>query len=627
MTITELSQIDQPRVINSPLNAYVQPSHVEAVNRPATVNVLDSHVPPNVGPQSMALVSAATERGWMTISSDTRQNVYLIDGKIVEGPPNDETAEQVKEELSKGSPIVVFGTCAGQQIHMLRSMTAEPVLVFEPDPGVLKRFLNLGYSLPGVSVTCDIDEFREMFGAFLRGNSSAMIVSQQSYVSLYPSEHTEFVDVFKRILDAEHVTTQTIEARMPEWIAHTLDNLPVLAKSNARAAMSLSGAFAGQTAFIVGAGPSLEKHWDLLAECKNKGIVIAIDVVGKALDLHGFEPDFFLTVEGKDISKKLTDISWMSTVPRLWTLACNPNTFALGNGPLLAWADSNVPFKDMCLDILRGEGLPIGGSCTTAAELFAEVFGCERIVMIGNDLVNASGVERPNHCEGVDTGDLVHRHSVAGTVKPWGENGPDLDDSPIWRHARVWFEQRSATLARENPSMRLFNCSEGGSHVDGWDDVPLQKLLYTLPDRSVDVSKAISGLPTIDADTVREWIGKQASALESAIPHCDKLVAHSRTSIDMLRAGKEPSEVNVELDERNAAESAFRGAVGHHALFSGWTQRLLRELIEEQKRNVNGGDLTPDKAADMLESDSNRWESIATAAKELAGMLRAAEGR
>ena len=95
----------------------------------------------------------------------------------------------------------------------------------------------------------------------------------------------------------------------------------------------------------------------------------------------------------------------------------------------------------------------------------------------------------------------------------------------------------------------------------------------------------------------------------------------------MLRAGKEPSEVNVELDERNAAESAFRGAVGHHALFSGWTQRLLRELIEEQKRNVNGGDLTPDKAADMLESDSNRWESIATAAKELAGMLRAAEGR
>lgn len=630
---------------SGPLRAYELPAHVANVLTPATTMILDTWTAPNVGEKSLIAVAAASARGWVTIA-DTGQTVFILDGEILEGPPSEETRATIEKEAKRELPIVVFGVGGGQQLHMIRSITGGPILAYEPDPGILKRFLSIGYSLPGVSVTCDLDEFREMYQHFLQCQSTVTVVRQDPYVKAFPEKFAAFDELVHRLLDAEFITMQTIESRMPEWVSHTLENLP--AAVGGRSAMKLDGAFKGVPAFIVGAGPSLEKNIHLLKEAKRKGIIIAIDVVGSALAKHGIEPDFFLTVEAKDISRKVASPAWIDRVPRLWTLACHPKTFRVGSGPLLVWADSNAPYQDMCEQVLGCEGVPLGGSCTTAAMLFAETFGCGPIVLVGNDLVNVQDGSRPNHADGVDVSDLAHRHEEAGTVRPWGLLGPDLRDAPIWRHARVWFEQRAIYMRRNHPEVALLNCTEGGSHVDGWFDITLAQALEGMADRSVDVAQAIAAVPPIERQTVKAWLDGQASILAVAIPHARACAEHgaevsglmaSQTEL-LQRASKEDgtpedkaaakqyveAAVNPVLDLRNAAEFGFREGVNECKLVSGWTQKQIRTL-SELKKDFGGVAIPPDKVAAMLQQDAAVWGEIAEQSEQLARLLRESADR
>jgi hypothetical protein len=207
---------------------------------------------------------------------------------------------------------------------------------------------------------------------------------------------------------------------MAEWVWHLADNLPGVAGQVP--AMRLAGAFPGATAFVVGAGPSLDGNGHLLGDCRRKGLVFTVDVACGAFRRHGAEPHVFIAVEGKDMSAHFDGIGWIDTVPRAFSLEANPALLACGRGPLLPWADSNMPFNDVNWGLLGCEGLPIGGSATTAAMLLAEAWGCTRVVLVGQDLANTCGRRA---ADGVGDGLAVLEDM--GVVPAWGTGLPIPD--------------------------------------------------------------------------------------------------------------------------------------------------------------------------------------------------------
>jgi hypothetical protein len=461
------------------LGAYEQQDHIRKLQEPAMVPLLDGYTPPNMGPRTRAMVSAAVPaKNWNVILSDGGGFCCVYEGRLLDPPITGEKADESYErELKKNAPIVIYGIGSTQALHTVRAKTNRHILVYEPRPELLRAIIDARITMPGVTVTCDVEEFRELCAAHLGSGQGVTVLSNPAHIEMWPQEHDVFLQILDRLLQTELVTQTTITCRMREWIEHTLANLPHAV--GARAAMALSRKYTGVPCVVVGAGPSLNKNLAVLKEFRDRVLVIATDLAGIALDKAGIVPDYYLTVEGKDLSDKIKTVSYLDKVPRLWTLACSPQSFKLGSGPLLYWFDSNVPFIGLAHEVAGAEGLPLGGSCTTAACLCAEAWGCNPIIMIGNDLVNAQ--EGSNYAGGVPTDGLAHRRPTYGKIGSWGDPSKLLDDSPVWCHARSWFELRAQRLSKNRPELVLYNCSEGGSHVAGWHDVPLRTVLEQCP--------------------------------------------------------------------------------------------------------------------------------------------------
>jgi hypothetical protein len=502
------------------LRAYTQDTVLLEMQKPASVPYLEGYVPPNMGPATQAALAQAQPRESWLVLGDTGALIAVHGGTMIDLPIREQAQiDHFKKELDKGAPIVMYGIGSAQALTAVRALTTRHVLVYEPIAELAVQVVASRLTMPGVTLTCDLEEFRVMCAAHLGSGEGVTVLSNPAHTEKWPEHYAVFQDIVQRCVATEMVTQTTIKYRMKEWVEHTLTNLPNAVGS--RVAMHLSDKFRELPCVVVGAGPSLSKNIKILKKYRSNVVIIGTDLAGIALDKAGIVPDFFLTVEGKNLSDKLKTISFLDRVPRLWTLACSPISFQLGSGPRLVWCDSNLTFMGLAEKLLHAEGVPLGGSCTTAAMLFAEAFGCNPLIMIGNDLVNAQR-DGTNYADGIPDDGLAHRHDEHGEIGAWGEPKRRLKDSPVWCHARTWFELRARNLATHRPELILYNCTEGGSHVDGWHDVPLETVLSQLPVRPSHIMTADtrSKLAEVvkNAEHVRTAADKIGEAVTQLVP-------------------------------------------------------------------------------------------------------------
>jgi len=601
-----------------------------AVLQPATVSVMEAAMPANVGPRSRAILESVEPIGHFGITGNGA--FTLVHSGQTWDSFDAGKEESLRKEIELGHPLVIFGCGAGNLLFRVRTICQSvrdgvpPIIIYEPNAGVLKAFLSVRFPLQGVSVCCDIDDFRHMLQTLLQGQSSLTIFHTGDYVM--PAEIAEqrgpiavanqeayalFSDVVRRIVDAEQVTMNTIAARMGEWIRNVAENLDACAGQVP--AMSLAGAFVGAPAFIVGAGPSLDRNGPLLASCYEKGLVITVDVAARAFVKHNAQPHLFLAVEGRDLSEHLEGVEWIDTVPRAFSLEASPAVLKIGNGPLLPWADSNFSFNAVNHQLLGSEGLPIGGSVTTAAFLFAEAFGCNPIILVGQDLANTGGKRA---ADGV-LADKLHALEEHGEVAAWGDPATKIPDTPQWLHARVWFEQRAARLAKDKPHIRLINCTEGGSHVDGFEDLPLADVIEEMQSVSIDIKGALNDVQPVWKDGIDWFRDKQVEKLQPIADAAFATVAACEAVASMIRTDKD-ADVSELMATRTENENAFRVLAAPHEMFTGWTQALIINLQDIRKQSTKH-EMVGEDAAAFFDTEAGIFRAMGDAAVELRNVL------
>lgn len=585
---------------------------VANVLAPARTSTIAVQEQPNIGAKTRALLADAVPTAHPHIA-DNGTIVMVSNGEIID--MHDESSRvALDEEAKKGMPIVVFGVGAGHLIFQARSSSCAAILVYEPDPGIAKSFLAMRYPMQGVTLCCDLDEFRQMFAYMLQGRKGVTVFRSTGYAEKKKVEFDIFSDMIRRTLDAEGVTMNTITFRMREWLMNALANIKTSIGS--APLMRLTGAFEGVPAFIVGAGPSLDKNGHLLQDCCKKGLVITVDVAAKAFVKHNAIPHIFVAVEGKDLSAHLDGVEWMAHVPRAFSLEANPNLFRLGTGTLLPWLDSNFPFAGLNQDVLGVEGLPIGGSCTTAAMLMAEAFGCSKIILVGQDLANTGGKRA---AEGVLADKLADLEPF-NTVKAWG-SGDMIPDTAQWLHARSWFEHRALRCKQHSHWVDLINATDGGSHIDGFAEITLAQVLSTLPDVEIDVSKKLGQLRPIFGESVDWYLMTEREKLVDIAKLAGKMQTETCTIANLLREPeRDNAEANALLASRAETESAYRKLAAKHHLFTGWTQGEVIELNELRQELANK-QLEIDKSVVSLDNEADIFGRMSTGAVALMAEL------
>lgn len=437
------------------------------------------------------------------------------DGRaVLDGPLAPPLTEQLRRQPA-GSAFLLFGLGRGNAVRRLRAAGIRVPLIFEPRAEILARFLAEGpWDLGETKVVTTLGDLEHIWTSIYGDTKAIELVDTPGYRSHFEGERGDLSARIARLLERTALNDGTLIARGKTWISHILANTPFL---QAPSAHHLAGKFQGVPAFIVGAGPSLNHAIGAIHMAREKGIVIAVNSAGRALDRVGVAPHILGCIESIDVSRLFLDVSYLDRVVRVASFTAHPNVLRAGSGPLLTLYEHLPYIAGPFQDVFDAPGFPVCASVSTAMFSLAVRMGCNPIVFLGQDLAYPNG-----HCYAQGTAyedarveassdgcSLVHErpavmvqtHEAANSqlvseepleeVPAWGGQGT-VSSVPQFAQIRLWLS-RAVQLLRENQSeTRFINASVGGAHMEGWEDLPLEQVLAGLPSRRVDPSEIVS---------------------------------------------------------------------------------------------------------------------------------------
>jgi SAM-dependent methyltransferase len=176
------------------------------------------------------------------------------------------------------------------------------------------------------------------------------------------------------------------------YLLNTIANLPVIAAEGDVA--TLAGRFTGVPAFVIGAGPSLDRNVAELARVQDRGLVVCVDTAVRPLLAAGIRPHLVVGVDPSVANARhLTDLPEM---PGTWLVAegsLDPRVFPTFAGRTFTFRVSDHhpwPWLAEC-ESDRGR-LDAWGSVLTTAFDLAYRLGCGPIIFAGADLAYTDGL-------------------------------------------------------------------------------------------------------------------------------------------------------------------------------------------------------------------------------------------
>ncbi|MEI9936924.1 MAG: 6-hydroxymethylpterin diphosphokinase MptE-like protein [Pseudomonadota bacterium] len=508
-----------------------------------------------------------------------------------------------------GSPVtfVVFGIGMGHTVRGLRAFSSAALVVFEPDPGLLRQFFESGPSdLGDVPIVCSLHELTQLWPRLSNGKQSVTIVNTPGYSELFPEQAQSLRQAVGELVQRSGVNDATHRLRARIWIQDVFANLELL--RDHPTFLALAGQYQGVPAFIVGAGPSLGKNGRLLADAAKKGIVFALNSSARALDSYGVEPQVLACMESIDVSHLFEGVSYIDRVARAISLTAHPQNLRKGGGPLLPVFEG-IQQQDLPLTALLGfPGLAVSGSVSTVAFSLALRLGCSPIVFVGQDLAYTDGrayavgtaYEDSRVRPSADGQSLEHdwcetlkaTHNQGANkmndreplleVVAWGGAGK-VSSTIAFSAVRSWLEAASLVLARSNPETRLVNATEGGARIAGFEECTLSELLTTLPEQHITGASLGQHAERMQAplgsERLARWCDEQA-ALARAVRHAARrlrrLAEVNLAALDQHQL----SQIGKGFQKLEIAELALKQAIRRMPFVDAWTHAEIDRVVE-----------------------------------------------
>jgi len=291
----------------------------------------------------------------------------------------------------------------------------------------------------------------------------------------------------------------TVVRHLETWHNHIFKNIKYMTKGSG--VLELKDSFSSKPVFVVSAGPSLDKNFELLKNIKGKFLIITVDTAYRILLNKGIVPDIVVSVDGqaenyihmKGIERN--DVCLVSS-PIVY-----PDTVSTFKGKkfffnfhfaLSIWMEKN--FREMGM-------LQPGGSVATIAFDLARLCGADPIIFVGQDLAfsdlkthatgnsweerNFKEINRFKTIESIEYEKIFFSPKTVILKK-------DIYGNPIYTYrvmkdyANWFFHEFKIT------SSRIINATEGGILTENIEQMPLSQAIDICKGSECDVSKIIS---------------------------------------------------------------------------------------------------------------------------------------
>lgn len=253
-----------------------------------------------------------------------------------------------------------------------------------------------------------------------------------------------------------------------------------------------SNLFARIPAFVVGAGPSLDRNIDYLAQVGDRGVIIAADTVFRVLRERGIEPHVVVTTDPTELNA-----SHFAGIQNLGetVLIFSPSVYH-EIPPRLNGAKSIIPLPTSRLlnlfSVIRKESNPLPTGVNVGQTCFnlARYMGCSPIVLVGLDFsfpieggtTHASGTALQRKIYATDSREamkveLLDERRSLETFQPIYVPGNTCSQVAT---NKFWFNYlRSMEQEISQTSAPVFNCTEGGARIEGAEARTLEETVKT----------------------------------------------------------------------------------------------------------------------------------------------------
>lgn len=278
--------------------------------------------------------------------------------------------------------------------------------------------------------------------------------------------------------------------------------------------------FSGVPMIVVGAGPSLSKNIHHLQAAKGKAIIVAVHRALESLHRAGIVPDMTIALEARDVRHQFEDVGIDQVAASLLSTTVAPNLQDHGAQRTIYFTSQARENWLLGTNDRHHEALSLGTVSHSAVSL-GRVWGCDPIIMVGQDLAFTGG--DVYHREGADGGTKIVNSEADGQHKLVGfgpERGKTLKGSehasfnvvevPAINGGTVLtstsfnaFRQVLESMAQDwAGTTTLLNCTEGGANIEGWTNGVFSRVIDTLPELGLDVATELD--THLDSSVQRE---------------------------------------------------------------------------------------------------------------------------
>lgn len=523
---------------------------------------------------------------------------------------------EAKEIFSaaENTPVTIhfiYGIGLGYLFQVVSANSGGTVILYEPDLNIMKTTLSLvdftsDIKKNNIFITDNKEEAEEYIYQKSNTKNIPLLLSTPAYRQLDEKNFNNLVDELQRTVGTFGMDRRFTEEKFYPLLKQTLSNIPYLIKE---APLSeLKDLYKNKSAVVVSAGPTLDKNIETLKKYRDKFVLIVVGTAMKSVAANGIKPDFICIIESNDCSKQIEGID-LSDINFITEPFSHLNMRKLNFKKIYSHISDNMPMNQIWRKItnLNTEEYFSKGTVSYTAINSARILGCNKIILVGQDLAYVEG-----QCYSKDSAykDLICVYNDEN--KKWEiaardfesytkslSNNPDesirkesalkrlrdLNNSLYYvkgingdmiptESVYAAFIKPLSEFTKQFPDCRYINTSLVGAQIDGYENLSLEEALQD----SEAIEKTEPDIDfKYDTDSIKDNLYKQKEELLQSVMLLEEIQkSGNRLKNDI----KKYQTVNAEI-----LKSLKHLTTGYYYLSSEYTKRnIMFDFITTAER-------------------------------------------
>ncbi len=300
--------------------------------------------------------------------------------------------------MAENSPVaihLVYGLGLGYLFQVASLNSQGAVILYEPDLNIMKiTFTLVDFSndilKKNVYITNNLEQVNEYIYQKSNTKNSPLLLSTTSYRELNRENFASLVKELQQMIGRFGLDLKYTKERFWGLTRNLIKNLPNLVHETPIA--EFRNRFAGQTAVVVSAGPSLDKNIEIIKKYRENIVLIVVGTAIKTLYKHGIKPDFLCLIEAYDSSKQIQGLD-LSDVYFVTEPTANNSLRQFKYKDTFSHIAKNLPINNWWSKLanIDIEEYSSKGTVSYTALNCARILGCSRIIIVGQDLAYVEG--------------------------------------------------------------------------------------------------------------------------------------------------------------------------------------------------------------------------------------------